>query len=104
MLGNDIEDTESLDEYRKLAEYIAEEHVHKIDQALQRVISASNFSSGYPLTGAGAGRFLVAKIAKRHAFEYVDIEQILSVDNGQRSRAADCVTAVSVAQIRRLLG
>ncbi len=102
MLGTDVEENESCEEYHKLAQFIAEEQLHKITQALHRVISAHEFSSHFSLVGAGAGRFLIAKLARRLALDYVDIELMLPVEEGLQSEAADCVTAVSVAQLGRL--
>lgn len=104
MLGSDVQDTGWNDEYHALAHYIAEQHIHKIDLALQRVISASCFSFKPHLVGAGAGRFLVAKLAQRHNYQYTDFEQMMSVNENYQARAADCATAVAVAQLRRLLG
>jgi (4-(4-[2-(gamma-L-glutamylamino)ethyl]phenoxymethyl)furan-2-yl)methanamine synthase len=104
MLGTDVQDGVPLDEYYTLAAYIAEEQTHKINQALQRVMSAFHFSSELCLIGAGAGRFLAAKLATRNKYQYIDFEQMLNVSENHQSRAADCATAVSVAQLLSLAG
>ena len=52
--------------------------------------------------GAGAGRFLAAKLAARHNYQYTDFEQMTGLNEIQQPRVADCATAVSVAQLMRL--
>ncbi|MBT7952174.1 MAG: hypothetical protein HN764_11160 [Gammaproteobacteria bacterium] len=104
MLGRDAEDFSQLGHYKDLARYVAEEQENKISQALQRVISDNPALAHATLIGAGTGRFLVAKLATRHGLEYVDVERLLDAEKGQQSKAADCVTAVSVAQLRRMQG
>ncbi len=104
MLGKDVQDNEAFNKYQALARYFAEEHIHTLDQSLQRVISANQLSVPPKLIGAGAGRFLVAKLALRHNYKYMNFEQMLNVEKNQQALAADCATAVSVAQLMRVSG
>ncbi len=104
MLGEDIRDASSNKQYYHLARYLAEEQIHMINQSLHRVIS-TNPAFGEPcLIGAGVGRSLAAKLAARNNYLYTNFEQILDVNENQQTRAADCATAVSVAQLARLAG
>ncbi len=102
MLGSDIENTGQHNEYQQLAKYIAEEHAHKISCSLQRVLSVNPVSSRPHLVGAGVGRKLVEKLALRHNYRYTDSEHMFRATENHTARAADCATAVSVAQLARL--
>ena len=55
------------------------------------------------LVGAGAGRFLVEKLANRHNQRYIDFADILNTTTEIKQAVARCATAVSVAQIMRLV-
>jgi len=101
MLGTDIDETTSLSEYQVLARYIADEQENMIAESLQSVISNCQQTAKTTLVGAGGGRFVVKNLAKRYRLDYLDVEQLLDTQPDQKSRAADCLTAVSVAQIRR---
>ena len=102
MIGCDLEDGESHNDYYQLAIYIAEEHIHRISRSLQRLLSTNLVSSRPHLVGAGVGRKLVAKLALRHDYEYTDIEHMIKASENQAAIAADCAAAVSVAQLARL--
>jgi probable H4MPT-linked C1 transfer pathway protein len=104
MLGSDVRESESIEAYQQVANHIAEVHFQKINQAFQRVLSSSHVPSGSRLVGAGAGRFLVARLAKANQIKYVDVEHLLNVEHKKKFKAADCITAVAVAQLRRLAG
>ena len=102
VLGSDIQDLSSLEHYQDLARYIIDEQENIIGKALQKVISSNLAITHTTLIGAGAGRFLIARLATRHGLKYLDVEHLLDAKTEQKSKAADCVTAVSVAQLRRL--
>jgi len=104
MLGSDVQDPKWIIPYRNLARYIAEEQLHRINQSLSGVISAHPGLSAPHLVGAGAGRKLVAKLADRNNYQYTDFAQMIRVKDNQQARAADCATAVSVAQLMRMAG
>ena len=101
MLGADIGEASSLNAYRLLARYIADEQESMIAESLQRVISNCLQLAKITLVGAGGGRFIVKNLAKRYKLDYLDVQQLLDTKKEHKSRAADCLTAVSVAQIRR---
>jgi (4-(4-[2-(gamma-L-glutamylamino)ethyl]phenoxymethyl)furan-2-yl)methanamine synthase len=101
MLGTDVDETTSFSAYRVLARYIADEQENMIGESLQRVISNCHESANLSLVGAGGGRFVVKNLAKRYKLDYLDVQQLLDTEENQKSRAADCLTAVSVAQIKR---
>lgn len=102
MVGVDIDPAASLAEWRRPARYIAEQQLQTISCALHRVMSAAGLNEGTTLVGAGCGRFLVRKLAQRHACHYADFEEILYEPDKMPGAAGNCATAISVAQLARL--
>ena len=103
MLGADLEPTASNAKWTGLARYISEQQLQLISRSLHRVISATELGDGLRLIGAGAGRFMVRKLAQRHACDYIDYAQVMHIGGNNRHGVADCATAVSVAQLARTL-
>lgn len=103
MLGADLEPTESNAKWTDLARYISEQQLQLISRALHRVMSATDLGEGRRLIGAGTGRFMVSKLAQRHACDYIDFGQVMQTESENRHGVADCATAVSVAQLARTL-
>lgn len=101
MLGSDLSGHDYHEDYHRLAEYIAEQHVYRISQSLHRLLSTNMLPFRPLIVGAGVGRRLIAKLALRHDYEYTDIEHMLKANENLRAKAADCAAAVSVAQLAR---
>jgi uncharacterized hydantoinase/oxoprolinase family protein len=101
MLGSDAKPEDANEGYHHLAKFIAEEQLQQISRALHRVISADPVNRPH-LIGAGVGRFLATKLAQRNNYLYTDIGKMLNAEENQLEKAADCATAVSVAQLARL--
>lgn len=53
------------------------------------------------LVGAGAGRFLIRKLASRNNLKHVDFTDLLSYPKGDEHKVLSCAAAVSVAQLSR---
>lgn len=101
MLGTDPGQGKTAMEWQRVANYIAEQQLQQIMQALFRVSSNKAVSDQTPLIGAGCGRFLVRKLAHRTNRPYIDFSELLDVADDFRLAAASCAPAVSVAQIAR---
>ena len=102
MLGVDINEDHGIAEWQNIAFYIAEAQLQKIQDALCQVKSRDVVSQTTTLIGAGAGRFLVKKLAQRTGMKYVDFGDILDAVTEIRPHAARCAAAVAVAQIARI--
>ena len=104
MLGTDINEVDGLTQWQNIAFYIAEAQLQKIQDALYQVKSRDVVSQTTNLVGAGAGRFLVNKLAQRTGMKYMDFADILDAAAEVKPHAAKCATAVAVAQIARITG
>ncbi len=95
-IGYDARDAspQALDQ---LAAYFAEAQLREIFDGACLVLSQIVLEPGAPVVGAGAGRFVVKRLAARLSRSYVDIEDLLPVAPELRRRAADCLPACAVA-------
>ena len=101
MLGTDITQVNTLSHWKMTARYIAEQQLLKIQQALQQILFRGSSDEETIIVGAGAGRFIVEKLARRNGLRYIDITELLNASTKVREEAARCAAAVSVAQIMR---
>ena len=101
MLGTDFTGINSLPDWKVTARYITEQQLIKIQQALLKVLYRMNSNEETLIIGAGAGRFVVEKLARRNGLKYMDISTLLKVVETIKNDAARCATAVSVAQVMR---
>jgi (4-(4-[2-(gamma-L-glutamylamino)ethyl]phenoxymethyl)furan-2-yl)methanamine synthase len=98
ILGRDREPV-ALERWRALARYLAGEQMRRLQRAMALIASTGAGAEG-PLVGAGAGRFLVAELARIVGRPYVDFAGLWgSASPGLRDRAAICAPAVAVARL-----
>jgi hypothetical protein len=64
---------------------------------LQRILSRSLLGNGAPLVGAGCGRFLVRRLARRLERPYVGFDELFDCEESAAATAAECAPAVAVA-------
>lgn len=102
MVGQDINCDESIQEWMNVAKYIAEIQQNRILQSCQRIISCLEDNQDITIVGAGAGRFLAAKLAGSMGCQYLDFADILDVADELKASVARSATAVAVAQLARL--
>jgi (4-(4-[2-(gamma-L-glutamylamino)ethyl]phenoxymethyl)furan-2-yl)methanamine synthase len=101
MLGLDAEATD-LDGWRKVARYLAERQLRKIEDACERQLSQPGLSPSAPLVGAGVGRFLIERISQRLGRSYVDFSALFKCDSPSLAvKIAECAPAVSVASLAK---
>lgn len=98
MLGCDAHEA-SHAAWQRCAEYLAGQQVQRIEQALARLLSRRQMESGAPVIGAGVGRFLVEKIARRLELQYVDFAQYLDNSATAGEWAAGCAPAVALTKL-----
>lgn len=101
MLCIDLDEGERFAQWQDIARYIAEAQLQQIRVALHRVKSRDGAGITTTLVGAGAGRFLVEKLAQRTGMKYIDYADILDAVAEIKPHAARCAAAVAVAQIAR---
>ena len=90
-----------------MAGFIRDAQLRMLRACLQSVLDSCQWpSSGecktVTIVGAGCGRFLIRRLANELQLPYVDFESLLDIDGVNKSTAADCATAVSVAQLLRM--
>jgi uncharacterized hydantoinase/oxoprolinase family protein len=96
MLGRDA-DPADLAPWRQLAWHLSERQSDKLLTAADRVLSKSLLAEDAPVVGAGAGRFLVRRLAERLRRPYVDFSALVSGDVQATEWAARCAPAAAVA-------
>ena len=99
MLGMDYSQNEDDNDLMALAEYVAAQQLELLERALDTVFASMDMTSMPGIIGAGAGRFVAAKLARKNSYPYRDIEELINCDEKQLKKAADCATAVSVARL-----
>jgi len=101
MVGLDLEDEDDIHPCIEMATHIAASHLEIINESLSKVLSRSESKRTKCLVGAGAGRFLVRKLASKNNLKYIDFTDLVSYPKQEEQRVLSCAAAVSVAQIAR---
>ncbi len=86
--------------WQQLASYIAEIQLQMLHRALARVMSRLQ-QPHQTLVGAGAGRFLVARIAARMGLAYIEFADLCKTDADLKCKCSSCAPAVALAYINR---
>jgi len=96
MIGRDLESA-SMAQWRQCARELAEMQLMQILKACKTQCSRAHLPAGTQIIGAGTGRFLAKKLAKRLGMRYRDFDSLINVAPAAASRASDCAPAVAVA-------
>jgi probable H4MPT-linked C1 transfer pathway protein len=96
MIGRDLEDA-PLDEWMRLARWLAARQARTIEEAIDVVASRAGLAGDAPIVGAGAGRFLARDIARRRGRPYRDFATLLPGAAADADRIAVCAPAVALA-------
>jgi uncharacterized hydantoinase/oxoprolinase family protein len=84
-------------EWRAVARYLSGRQLERIDHACALQCSAG-LPADAPLVGAGIGRFLVRRLARRQGRPYLDVNHLFSPDKKMSGLdAGDCAPAAAVA-------
>lgn len=93
MIGHDVEDA-PLIAWIKLAEAFREMQLQRLSEAVDRI----SRGSADPLVGAGAGKFLVAALAKKMGRSYIDVMDLIqAASDNQKHWAGVCLPAYAIA-------
>ena len=98
MLGRDLEQAR-MAAWTQVAMQITERQLQHIQSAFDRVLSRGVIAAGAPVIGAGVGRFLAEKLARRLSRPYVDFASLFTASDETREWAARCAPAVAVAAL-----
>jgi probable H4MPT-linked C1 transfer pathway protein len=101
MVGLDLEHENNIHPCIEMSRHIADSHLQRINESLQKVLSRAESKRINCLVGAGAGRFLVRNLASKNNLKYIDFTDLLSYPQQEEHKVLSCATAVSVAQIAR---
>lgn len=101
MLGLDLQDGDDLGSVMEIANQVADSQLEKINESLSIILSRPEVMQTNCLVGAGAGRFLIRKLASKNNLDYVNFTDLLSYPEEDEHNVLSCAAAVSVAQIAR---
>jgi uncharacterized hydantoinase/oxoprolinase family protein len=96
MLGRDASEAE-LAEWIALARYFADCQLAEIEHAARNLAERDALSPDAPVIGAGCGRFIARRLAKRLGRRYLDFGDLIDAAPETREMAARCAPAVAVA-------
>lgn len=101
MIGRDL-NSSSMDRWRELAVYLADEQLIRILRGCRRVLSRGDVPGNGPVIGAGVGRFLAERIAAHLGRPYRDFDQLCPAGSAALAgRAADFAPAAAIANLVR---
>lgn len=96
MVGMDAAD-QTVEEWRGLAAWFAEAQLRLIADGAMLVLSRSRLSDASPVIGAGIGRHLAARLARRLGRRFTDFAGLVEAGPAAREWLGHCAPAVSVA-------
>jgi probable H4MPT-linked C1 transfer pathway protein len=96
MIGRDS-GSAPLAAWRRLAAWLVEAQLRRIEDACRRVLSRAGLPEDAPLVVAGVGRFLAPELARRLGRPAVEFASLLPVGGADAAHVSDCAPAVAVA-------
>ena len=94
MIGRDLNHA-PLAKWKRCARDLAQLQLAQIQQACEG--ARARIGIGAPMVGAGTGRFLVKKLARRLGMPYRDFSSLVDVRPGSAAQASSCAPAVALA-------
>ncbi len=101
MLGAEFNEGDDETPWLEVARHIAAKQFERIDQAFIRVMDTLEDTVANNIVAAGAGRFIIEKIARKHACEVTSFEDLLPIPDQKLRAANNCSTAIAVAGLAR---
>ena len=85
----------------EVARHVAEKQFERIDQAFNRVTDTLEVTVQSNIVAAGAGRFVIEKLARKNDCEVTSFEDLVPIPDRKLRAANNCSTAVAVAALAR---
>lgn len=99
MLGHDLDDAPQAD-WQALAQAFRQQQIDLLKAAALRCFSRGILPDNAPLIGAGAGRFVVAHLARQLGRPFVDVDTMIRAHSDESRRwAGICLPAYAVARL-----
>jgi probable H4MPT-linked C1 transfer pathway protein len=96
MLGRDLGEA-PLSEWVEIARHFAARQLETLEDAARALIAREGLGTEALVIGAGCGRFMAMKLAKRLGHRYRDFADLIECAPEVREMAAACAPAVAVA-------
>jgi probable H4MPT-linked C1 transfer pathway protein len=96
MLGYDGHEAD-LATWQQLARYFAEVQLRDLTDAAHLILSRGEIDAEAPIVGAGAGRFVLRRLAERLRRHFLDFTDLIEALPEVRAKACDCAPASAVA-------
>jgi len=96
MLGYDGHEAE-LKTWQQLARYFAEIQLRDLTDTAHLILSRGELPDDAPIVGAGAGLFVVKRLAARLNRGFVDFSDLIMAAPEVKAKACDCGPASAVA-------
>lgn len=96
MLGYDGPEAD-LATWQQLARYFAEVQLRDLTDAAHLILSRGEIADDAPLVGAGAGRFVVKRLAGRLQRRFIDFSDLIEALPDVQAKACDCAPASAMA-------
>ncbi len=103
MLGYDGHEAD-LATWQQLARYFAEVQLRDLTDAAHLILSRGEIDETAPIVGAGAGRFVLRRLAERLNRPFIDFTDLIESLPEVRAKACDCAPASAVAALVSKLG
>jgi probable H4MPT-linked C1 transfer pathway protein len=96
MLGYDGPEAD-LASWQQLASYFAEVQLRDLTDAAHLILSRGEIDADAPIIGAGAGRFVLKRLAERLNRRFIDFADLIEALPDVQAKACDCAPASAVA-------
>jgi probable H4MPT-linked C1 transfer pathway protein len=96
MIGRDA-DAAPLDDWRRLAQWLAGAQCRRIEDACRLLLSRESLPPEAPLVAAGVGRFVAADLAARLGRQCIEFATLVADPGPEPGLVSDCAPAVAVA-------
>ena len=101
MLGTDYADAD-MQAWLDAANHIAEKQFEKIERCFAKVRNMHKKITLNRIVAAGAGRFIIRRLAQKQGCELIDFEDLLPSSERASRRINNCATAIAVAALTRM--
>ena len=101
MLGADYAEGDDEAPWLDVAGHIAGKQFERVEQAFNSVTDGVAGKVRGNIVAAGAGRFIIEKLARRNDCKLMNFEDLLPIHDGKPQTANNCSTAVAVAALTR---